>query len=254
MWLRDRCAGDAVRDGRAVRASETDRTGERGAALVAVLTVMMLVSVIGLGLVLTTSLEPAIASAHEASLGSGYAAEAGLAVALHELSGIADWNLVLSGQVRSALLQDTAGAPIRLPDGTETDTGSLTNVANCGHTTGCTNAELDAFTMERPWGPNNPRWQMFGHGRLDQFVSGNAAPLPCEAIVWVGDDPADLDGDPLRDSQLASDGTRRPGAGVIVLRAEGFGIRAARRVVTMTVSRPPGGDPRPRVVGWREIR
>jgi hypothetical protein len=251
MWLRDQCADDVARGG---QAGQTDQSGQRGAALIAVLAILMLVSAVGLGLVLTTSLEPAIASAHEASLGSGYAAEAGLAIALHELGGIADWNLVLSGQVRSAILQSSIDRRLLLPDGTETDAGSLTNVANCGHTAPCTNAELDAFTTDRPWGPNNPRWQVFGHGRLDQLVSTDSAPLPCEVIVWVGDDPAELDGDPLHDSQPAPDGTRRPGAGVVVFRAEGFGIRAAHRVVTVAVSRFPAGESRLLVVGWRELR
>ncbi len=252
MWLRDRCADDRSSG---VQARETDRSGQSGAALVAVLAILMLVSAIALGLVLTTSLEPAIASAHEASLSSAYAAQAGLAVAIHELAGIADWNLVLSGQVRSTILQSSIDARLTLPDGTQADAGSLTNVANCGHTAACTNAELNAFTTDRPWGPNNPRWQVFGHGRLDQLVSDGVAPPPSEVIVWVGDDPAELDGDPLHDSQSDPDGTRRPGAGIILLRAEGFGIRAAHRVVTVTVSRPPGGDPRPLlVVAWREIR
>lgn len=251
MWLRDRCADDVACCG---RAGLTDRTGQSGAALVAALAILMLVSVIGLGLVLTTSLEPAIASANEASLSSAYAAEAGLAIAIHELSGIADWNLVLSGQVRSAILQSSADLRLPLPDGRQADAGSLTNLANCGHAAPCTNAELDAFTTDRPWGPNNPRWQVFGHGRLDQLVPGDSTPPPCEAVVWVGDDPAELDGDPLRDSQPAPDGTRRPGAGVIVLRAEGFGIRAAHRVVTVTVSRSPAGGRPPLVVAWREVR
>ncbi|MCX6537348.1 MAG: pilus assembly PilX N-terminal domain-containing protein [Acidobacteria bacterium] len=251
MWLRDRCADDNTRGG---QTGETDRNAQSGAALIAVLAILMLVSVVGLGLALTTSLEPAIASAHEASLSSAYAAEAGLAIAIHELNGIADWNLVLSGQVRSAILQSSTDARLLLPDGTQADVRSLTNVANCGHTAVCTNAELDAFTTDRPWGPNNPRWQVFGHRRLDQFVSTDSAPPPCEVIVWVGDDPAELDGDPLRDSQPAADGTRRPGAGVIVVRAEGFGIRAAHRVVTVTVSRSPAGDQPPQVVAWREIR
>jgi hypothetical protein len=40
-----------------------------------------------------------------------------------------------------------------------------------------------------------------------------------------------------------------------MLRVEGFGIRAAHRVITVTVSRPPGGEgQRPLVVAWREIR
>ncbi|MCX6542945.1 MAG: pilus assembly PilX N-terminal domain-containing protein [Acidobacteria bacterium] len=251
MWSRDRCAGDAAGGG---KPRETRRTQQSGAALITVLAMLMLVSTIGLGLALTTSLEPAIASAHEASLSCGYAAEAGLAIALHELGGVADWNLVLSGQVGSAILQTAADTGLLLPDGTQADVGSLTNLANCGHAAACTNLELDAFTTDRPWGPNNPRWQVFGHTRLDQLGSFDLAPLPCEVIVWVGDDPAELDGDPLRDSEPAPDGARRPGAGVIMLRAEGFGIRGAHRVVTATISRSPGADSRPRAVAWRAVR
>jgi hypothetical protein len=39
-----------------------------------------------------------------------------------------------------------------------------------------------------------------------------------------------------------------------MLRAEGLGIRAAHRTVTVTVSRSPGGDLRRRLVAWREVR
>ena len=251
MWSRDRCAGDPAGG---AKTRETRWTQQSGAALIAVLVMLMLVSTIGLCLALITSLEPAIASAHEASLSCGYAAEAGLDIALHELGAMADWNQVLSGQVQSAILQAGTDASLLLPDGTPADIEGLTNLASCGHAASCTSAELDAFTTDRPWGPNNPRWQVFGHARLDQLGSFHLAPLPCEVIVWVGDDPAELDGDALRDSEPAPDGARRPGAGVITLRAEGFGIRAAHRVVTVTVSRSPGGDPRPRVVAWREVR
>ncbi len=251
MWLRDRCADDVAGGD---RAGLLDRNGQHGAALITVLAILMLVSVVGLGLALTTSLEPAITSAHEASLGSAYAAEAGLAIAVHELGGIADWNLVVSGQVRSAILQSATDARLVLPDGTQADVRRLTNVANCGQADGCTTAELDAFTADRPWGPNNPRWQVFGHARLDQLVPGDLRPPPYEMIVWVGDDPAELDGNPLRDSPPAPDGTRRPGTGLLVVRAESFGTRGAHRVVTVTVSRPLGGEAPPQVVAWRELR
>ena len=251
MWLCDRCQDEGA-SGSLV--GVIARGPERGVALFAALAILMLVSAIGLGLALTTSLEPTIASAHEASLSSAYVAEAGLAIALHELRGIADWNLVLSGQTRSAILQSGAGADWFLPDGTRADVRSLTNLANCGHAAVCTSAELDAFTTDRPWGPNNPRWQLFGYGRLDQLASTDPVLPPGGVIIWVGDDPAELDADPLHDTPFATDGAPRSGAGVIVLRAEGFGIRGAHRVLTMTVSRAPAAGSPPVAGGWREIR
>jgi hypothetical protein len=251
MWLRDRCAGNAVSG---TRSGDKRRMAERGAALIAALVILMLVSVVGLGLALTASLEPAIASAHEASLTSGYAAEAGLAIAFHELRDIADWSLVLSGQVRSAILQSSTDARLVLPDGTQTDVATLTNLANCGHAAACTSAELDAFSTDRPWGANNPRWQLFGHARFNDLMSGDSQPLPCEVVVWVGDDPAELDADPQRDSQTSADGTDRPGAGIVVVRAESFGIRSAHRVLTMSVGHPLAQGAEPRIVAWRENR
>lgn len=240
-WLRDRCSVEGLSD-------------DAGVALVATLAILALVSAIALGLALTTSLEPAIASAHESSLSAACAAEAGLAIAMHELGTNADWNLVLAGQIRSTVLATALGAPITLPDGTQTDLQSLTNLANCGHTAACTSAELDAFTTDRPWGANNPRWQVFGRGRIDQLVSGDVRVPPGDVVVWVADDPAELDGNPLRDSGWSADGARQPGAGLIVVRAEGFGIRAAHRVMTATLGRGPGIETARFVVAWREVR
>jgi len=251
MFLRARCADDIVV---ATHSADRNRRAERGVALIATLLILMVVSAVGLGLAFATSVEPVIASAHEASLTGGYAAEAGLAIALHELRDVSDWSLILSGRVRSAILQSSTGARMVLPDGSQTDVATLTNLANCGHTAACSNAELDAFSSDRPWGPNNPRWQFFGHARLDDLISGDSAPPPCEVVVWIGDDAAELDGDPQRDSQTAADGTRRPGAGIVVIRAESYGVRSAHRVLTMSVSRALAPGAEPRIVAWREIR
>ena len=80
-----------------MRHFETDR----GVALLTALIVMAIVAAMGLGLALTTSLEPLAAANYEADRSARLAAEAGVAVAVHELAGIADWNLALAGLVRS---------------------------------------------------------------------------------------------------------------------------------------------------------
>jgi hypothetical protein len=220
--------------------------------------VLMLVSAIALGLALTASVEPAITSAHEAGLAARYAADTGVTIAQHELGASVDWNAVLAGQTRSAILHTEPSAGLALPDGTRADLVAMTHLANCGHASACSAAEMIAMTADRPWGSNNPRWQLFGYGRIDELLAANgasgvAAP-PAAVVVWVGDDPAEQDGNPLADTALAPDGSGRPGAGRLVIRAEGFGVRAAHSLVLVTVSRQRGSASGAIVAAWREVR
>jgi hypothetical protein len=222
-------------------------------ALIAAMVVLALVAAIGLGLVLTTSLEPVTAANYENSWAALFAAEAGIAVAAHELAGVADWNLVLTGQAGSSVL-DRSDTVLDLPDGSQAQLAELTSLAACGHAEPCADAELTAFTAERPWGPNNPRWRLFGHARLDRLVPNSAGIPPAEVIVWIGDDPGETDGDPLRDSEAAPGGEWRPGACVVAVRAEAFGARSGHRIILATLARgSPACGPGIRLVSWREL-
>jgi hypothetical protein len=129
----------------------------------------------------------------------------------------------------------------------------LTSIARCGREDGCAEGDLNAFTSDRPWGPNNPRWQPFGilaHGLAGNETAGAGWVV---AAVWVGDDPADRDGDPLLDSAPGPDGTRPPGACIVAIRAEAFAARSAHRIVTVTLARPAAGcGGGGRLVSWRE--
>jgi hypothetical protein len=228
---------------------------ESGAAIIVALVVIMLLSVMGLGLVLTTSLEPAIASSYATSTGALYAAEAGLAIAAHELAACPDWNLLLAGQVRSSWLEVPSSGRLERPDGTLADLAALTNLANCGHPEPCTDVELDAFTADRPWGPNNPRWQLLGLGRVDRLLPGGSALPPFAVVVWVADDPADTDGNPIRDTVWTPGGPSPAGAGLVQVRAEAFGSRSSHRVVMATLARPRDrAGSGVRLVAWREER
>jgi len=108
-----------------------------------------------------------------------------------------------------------------------------------------------AVTDDRPWGPNNPSWRVFGLGGAGQ-TPGEGVGLPY-AVVLVGDDPDEADGDPARDAPPGS-----PGAGALLLRAHAFGPNGARRIVeTLVVRGPvplPDGRSALRVVSWREVR
>jgi hypothetical protein len=206
-------------------------------ALLAALIVLAVVAAMGLGLALTTSLEPLAAANFSANRCVRLAAEAGTAVAVHELGGLADWNLVLTGLAVSSTLEH-GEVDVELPDGTRAGLDEVTARATCGRPGPCTDAERAAFTAARPWGPNNPRWTVFGHGRLNRIVPDGAGLPPVLVVVWVADDPAELDGDPLTDSGTGPGGGWRPGGGVVAVRAESFGPRLAHATVVATVARP----------------
>jgi hypothetical protein len=106
---------------------------------------------------------------------------------------------------------------------------------------------MDAATAERPWGPNNPRWQLFSYGWLRNALPAGAIDSAYYTVVLVADDPSEIDADPSRDGLPPS-----PGAGVVELRAQVFGPRGARRTIDVTVARTDAGSPR--IVSWREMR
>lgn len=213
---------------------------DRGIALLAALIVMAIVAAMGLGLVLTSSLEPTAAANFEASRAARLAAEAGVAIATHELAGLADWNAALSGLAVSAVL-DHGPIEVGLPDGSRAGLDALTARATCGRPSPCSEADRSAIAAARPWGPNNPSWRVFGHGRLDRLVPGGDGLPPVVIVVWVGDDPAELDGDALADSGVGPGGERRPGGCVLAVRAEAFGPRFSHAASLATVARREPG-------------
>ena len=201
---------------------------DRGSSLVLAVMSVALPSALGLALALVTSTEMMIAGAYAEGQELTYAAEAGLAIAEQELRRVPDWNDVLAGAVRSTWIDD--GSPAL---------DEATNIANCRKTTWCTAAEMDAVSDLRPWGTNNPRWQLFAFGELNRTY----------VVAWVGDDAAENDGDPLRDGS----GGLNPGAGVVAVRSEAFGVGGGHKVVESTVRRTDGVAGISRL-SWVQIR
>ena len=226
---------------------------DSGVALLTALIVMAIVAAMGLGLALTTNLEPLAAANYEATRSAHLAAEAGIAIAVHELASLADWNLALTGLVTSAVLEQ-GYTTVDLPDGSHASLDDLTSRANCGSVGACPEIERTAYTSARPWGPNNPLWKVFGHARLDQLVPDGAGLPPAIVVVWVSDDPAELDANPLADSGVGPSGERRPGGCVLAVRAEAFGPRFAHRTIVATVARQaPACSPGARLVSLRGL-
>jgi len=214
---------------------------ERGVALILVLLVMMTLSALSMSLAMMVSTESRVAANYRDGIEVSYGAAAALERVLPDLAAAPDLNGVLAGVTVSSFIDGPAGLR-RLPDGTFTDLRALTSMVNCGRPV-CRDVDLDEVRDDRPWGRNNPRWQLYGYGRLP----GDSRVY---TVVWVADDASETDSDPLTDGG-AGGGGENPGRGRLNLTAHGYGPAGTRRVVEATVSR---SDERLHVISWREIR
>jgi hypothetical protein len=104
---------------------------------------------------------------------------------------------------------------------------------HCGKLTTCSATEMNAVTEDRPWGLNNPRYQLFAYGPSNAFIETGTTNSPFYVIVWVSDDPAEDDNNPLMDGNSATN----KGTGVITLLAEAWGGRGAHKVIEVTLMR-----------------
>jgi hypothetical protein len=219
----------------------------------------LLMMALGTALILMTTTEVKIARNYGSSLESLYAADAAAERAVDELASIADWNSLLAGASTSAFVDGPPTGTRTLADGSNLELGEVPNMANCGKAAACSAADMDAVTTERPWGPNNPRWQLFAYDKLNDMTPNGTINSPFYVTVMVGDDPSENDNDPLHDGVSTN-----PGAGVLCLRAEAWGPRGSHKAIELTVARagtgPLGGGPPSipgqglRMLSWREIR
>ena len=219
---------------------------DRGMALVLVLLCAMLFLALGGALVTVVSSEATIAATFRESAVALSAADAAIVRVLPDLAAALDLNAILTGAVTSSFVDGPLQSPRRLPDGMSLDLAAATNVERCGQTA-CTDAQMDAVTVDRPWGANNARWQRYGSGWL-RDVTPQAADVPhAYVVVWIGDDPLETDGDPLTDESDVN----APGHDVVLLRAVAYAAYSARRRIEVVARRADGVV---RIASWREIR
>jgi hypothetical protein len=211
----------------------TRRRGEGGSALVVAMLSMMLLTALGLALMLTTTAEYAIAANFRDGQEAFHAADAAVERAMQDILTVPDWNAILSGETQSSFVDGAAGGTRTLPDGSAVSLTGIANDATCGKPAGCADADVAALTADRPWGPNNPRFQLYAYGPVTELIPTDTITSLFYVVVLVGDDPSETDGDPLREGVSPAN----PGAGVLTLRAEAFGPRGVHRVVEATVAR-----------------
>jgi len=197
-----------------------------GAVLVLALLMSGLLAALGLGLLMISDTERRAASNASASLETLSAADAGIERALLDLRQTANLAPFLNGGQQSGFSDDTRR--VTLPFGGTFDLDAAS-------------ADLEAeSTASGTFGTNTPRWQLMAWGRLADLAAPGAINSLQYVAVWIADDPADADGDPLADEN-----------GRVTLHAEALGPGGARRRIEVTIQKTAGDV---RVISWREVR
>lgn len=224
---------------------------ERGVALLVALLCMLLMTALGTALIVVTITETGIASTYARGVEALHAADAALAYVALELAAIDDWNTVLDGTAVPAFSDGLSSGTRTVAGDATIDLSVSTNLLRCGKRSPCSDSELIASTRDRPWGADNPRWQLHAYGPVAMWLEPGAFTSPFYVLVWVGDDPAERDGRPLEDGEPNVDGTVNAGRGVVAVLAQAYGAHGTTRRVWAEVSRAAGGI---RVARWRELR
>jgi hypothetical protein len=206
---------------------------EQGIALIVALLSMLLLTALGMALSLTTTTERRISGNYRDGVETLYAADAAVERVMQDVLTVPDWNRIVDGTVTSSFVDGAPGART-LPDGSQLNLLEATAMARCGKLS-CSGADMDAYTKERPWGPNNPRWQLYAYGKLEDIIQTQTINSNVYVIVWMADDPADNDDNPLEDGGTANGAN--PGTGVLSMLAYAYGPTGARRMIETTVAR-----------------
>jgi hypothetical protein len=192
----------------------TRLAGEEGTALIIALMAVLLLSALGAAVVMVTNTETTISGNYRNSKEALYAADAAVERVVQDLLMVPRWNDILTGISQSAFVEGSTGADTRLPGGgfikLDTATAQL-------------QADSDAAAA---WGANNPQWRLFAWGPISAMLPNGQIDSPMYVAVWIADDPAETDANPLADTN-----------GTLTLHAEAFGPAGTRKVIEVTVAR-----------------
>lgn len=195
---------------------------QQGGAILLALGAILVISALGVGLIVVSNTERLIAANFHAAAETRYAVDAVLERALVDVRRAPDLSAVLRGDV-GPTFADASLQP-QAPWGATLD---LTAIS----------AALQAASDAAGSGnPNRPRWRLLAYGPLARLSAGGSIRSALYVAAWVADDPGEIDGDPLRDSN-----------GAVVLAALALGPVRARRTARATVTGPGVV----RVLAWR---
>jgi hypothetical protein len=221
-------------------------SGQKGIALVCALMITALLGTLGAALAVLVATETLISGNHRDALAALYAADAGIDRAIGDLRMLSTWHAVPGEAPGSATPDFRDGAsPPRLADGTTLDLRRLT-----------LERQADSSAVYGA-GVDRPVWRLFAHAPIARLLPAGVIRSPAYVLVWIADDIGDGDGDPLHDSN-----------GVLLVRAEAFGLGGGRRAIDAIVGRderedadeddgvPAAGVPPldVRMICWREVR
>lgn len=209
--------------------SRTERApDDNGVALLLALVTTALLTALAASLVISASTETLISGSYRASQETFYAADAALERAIHELSLLPDWTLVLMAPSSNLLasFDDGAGSG-RTPGGKPLSFSTLT---------GERQAESDA---RGSFGADRPVWRLYAHAPLESILPPGAIAAPAYVLVWLKDDGGDGDGDAEKDSN-----------GIVVVCAEAYGPGGARRRIEASIGRVAPGAAR--LLAWTD--
>lgn len=185
---------------------------DRGSAIIIALIATVLLTSLGVGLVLLTNTESAIASNYRAGNETLYAADAAVERVVQDLLLVPRWNDILTGTVQSGFVDSTL-----TPTLPSNQTVSLTAM------TADVQAQSDATA---PWVANNPVWRLFAYGPMANMLGVGSVHSSSYLIVWIADDPSEIDGDPTADTN-----------GVLTVLAQAIGPYGSLRTVEVTVAK-----------------
>jgi len=219
-----------------------------GFALLSVLTAMVLMSALAAALILVSSSERLIAATYRTSVEAFYAADAMAERAIADLDAMSDWSVASNGLAHSSFVDGPPDGPRPIAGGL-LDLGQAVNFANCGKAVRSSEDLFDNATGDRPWGTNNPVWQLFGYGPLNGISSAGTIASGFYVLALVAGSPASHGSDPV---------------GTLLVRAEAFGPRSSHKVIELRIARrfaalhdaddssAPGRHLR--VLTWHEIK
>ncbi len=205
---------------------QTRLANEEGAALIIALMSMLLLTALAAAVVMVSSTEVKIAGNYNNGQETLYAADAAVERVVQDLLLIPRWNDILSGSVKSSLIDGAASTTKTVPGG---GVILLCDVACSPNTaTGQLQASTDTLNL---WGANDPQWKLFAYAPLKDMLPDVEIDSPSYVAVWIADDPAEIDDDPLADAN-----------GTLTLHAEAFGPTGTHKVIEVTVARTSGTE------------